>query len=340
MTESISPHLRFLVAGRLARCYTILPSGGTQEDSFGGSALNAAVGVRVWEQGVGIVARVSCDYPQDWLEKPVRYGIDPRGIRRLTEPVDMRNFAAYPDPETKIIDNPVATYANLGLPYPKTLLGYNPVYSQLDSRSRAGLLTIRQSDLPGDYFDATAAHICPLDYLSHTLLPPTLRGGNIHTITLDAGEGYMDPTFYDDMPVILNGLTAFMSNEEKLMRLFMGRTTDLWEMAETLANMGCNLIVIKRGAAGQYLYDGEAHARWIIPAYPAQVFSLSGAGDAFCGGFLAGLRSSYDPLIATLQGNISASFILEGNNPFYALDALSGLPAARLEALRSKVRRI
>jgi sugar/nucleoside kinase (ribokinase family) len=339
MTDSILPHLRFLVAGRLARCFTILPSGSTQEDACGGSAIYAAAGVRIWEEGVGMIARVGCDYPREWLARASRHGIDPRGVRILSEEVDLRKFTAFPDVETKINDNPVATYANQRLAYPKALLGYNPAAAQLDSRSRPTLMTIRQSDVPGDYLDATAAHICPLDFLSHTLLPPTLRGGHINTITLDAGEGYMDPSFFDEMPVILNGLSAFFTNEEKLARLFIGRSTDLWEMAEGLAAMGCDLIVVKRGAAGQYLYDRGARKRWIIPAYPGQIYNLSGAGDAFCGGFLAGLRSSYEPLTAVLQGNISASFVLEGGDPLYALGALPGLARARLESLREKVRR-
>jgi sugar/nucleoside kinase (ribokinase family) len=54
--------------------------------------------------------------------------------------------------------------------------------------------------------------------------------------------------------------------------------------------------VIKRGSRGQYLYNGSSRTRWIIPAYPVQMYDPTGAGDAFCGGFLAGYRSSYDPL--------------------------------------------
>jgi ribokinase len=78
----------------------------------------------------------------------------------------------------------------------------------------------------------------------------------------------------------------------------------------------------------------------MIPAYPVQVHNLTSAGDAFCGGFLAGYRTSYDPLYAALCGNISASFSIEGSHPFYAMDALPGLASARLESLKSKVRRV
>jgi sugar/nucleoside kinase (ribokinase family) len=340
MSDNALPHLRLLIAGRLTRSYHILPSGQSQEDVVGGSALYGAVGAALWDAGVGMVARVGCDYPEEWLEKMNRVGIDVRGVRRLSEAVDLRVFTTFTDADAKMSNNPVAAYANLGLPYPKALLGYTHDTVQLDSRTRPGALTIRQSDLPSDYYDATAAHIAPLDFLSHTLLPPTLRGGHVATVTLDAGEGYMDPAFFDDIPVLLNGLSAFLTSENKISKLFLGRSIDPWEMAVTLAEMGCPLIVIKRGSAGQYLYERDSHTRWIIPAYPVQANNLTGAGDAFSGGFLAGLRESYDPLAAVMYGNISASFALEHPDPFYPLAALPGLAKARLASLREKIRRL
>ena len=339
MDDSL-PYLRFLVAGKLSRSFTILPSGAIQEDVLGGSVLHGAAGIGLWESGTGLVARVGVDFPQEWLDKIDHWGLDGRGIRRLPEEIDLRDFNAYPDPETHISDNPVGVFAQMGLTFPKSLLGLSQTPAQLDSRTRPSIMTIRQSDIPSDYLDATAAHICPLDYLSHTLLPPTLRQGHVHTITLDPGKGYMDPTYYDDMPVILSGLTAFLCNEEKLAKLFMGRTNDPWEMAEGIAAMGCDLVVVKRGAAGQLLYDRPSKTKWIIPAYPANIRSLNGAGDAFCGGFLAGYRNTYDPLEAALRGNISASFVLEGTQPFYALDAMPGLAAARFDSLKDKARRV
>ena len=111
-------------------------------------------------------------------------------------------------------------------------------------------------------------------------------------------------------------------------------------MAEAIAAYGCEFIVIKRGAGGQFLYDASSHTRWEIPPYPARLVNPTGAGDAFCGGFLSGYRRTYDPLEAALYGNISASLTIEGNGPFYALNALPGLAAARLDALRQSVRKI
>ena len=49
---------------------------------------------------------------------------------------------------------------------------------------------------------------------------------------------------------------------------------------------------------------------------------------------------TYDPLQAVLYGNISASLVVEGSGPVYALDALPGLAEARLEAQRQAVRKL
>lgn len=337
---STLPLLRFVITGQLKRVYAVLPSGKSLLDVPGGSLFYAAAGLGVWETGIGLIGRIGEDYPHEWLEDVARRGIDIRGIHILPEAIDLRYFAAYPDADTLITDNPVAQFARLGLPYPKALLGYTPPAPQIDSRTRSNLMTIRQNDFPGDYLDATAAHICPMDFLSHTLLPAVFRRGNIHTITLDPGANYMNPTFWDDVPVLLNGLSAFLVSEAKITSLFQGRSTDLWEMAETLADYGCEMVVIKRGSRGQYLFIRGNRSRWVIPAYPIQVVNPIGAGDAFCGGFLAGYRSTYDPLQAVLSGNISAAMVIEGTNPFFALEALPGLSKARLDALRDMIHKV
>ena len=50
----------------------------------------------------------------------------------------------------------------------------------------------------------------------------------------------------------------------------------------------------------------------MIPAYPVTIVDPTGAGDAFCGGVLAGYRNTYDPLQAAMYGNISSAMIMEG----------------------------
>jgi len=333
---------RFLIAGQLRREYIILPSGEALLDVPGGNALYAAVGLAVWERTPppAILARVGEDYPQEWLANFSRRGLDIRGVRVLPQAVDVRSFTAYLSRATRVNDDPVAHFARAGLPFPKALFGYRDPSSVLDSRTRLQPTSLRQGDIPADFLDAGAAHLCPMDYLTHSLLPAVLRQAEFTTVTLDPSLGYMNPTYWDNVPALVTGLTAFLPSEEEMRSLFQGRTNDLWKMAEALSAYGCEVIVIKRGEGGQMLFDAAAHARWEIPAYPARLVDPGGAGDAFCGGFLAGYRRTYDPLEAALYGNISASLVMEGVGPFYALDTLPGLAQARLESLKQGVRRI
>lgn len=334
------PLLRHLIIGQLKRDFIL-----TRERQFldvlGGSLVHAAAGLGIWERGnCGLVGRAGEDFPHEWLGQMDQHGFDLGGIHILPQSLDIRAFVAYTDDFQAQYGNPVSHFSRLGLPYPKALLGFAPANDSVDSRVNPTELTIRLNDIPQNYMDCSSAHLSPLDYLSHTLLPPTLRSGHISTITLDPSAGYMTPTFFDHIPGLLNGITAFLCAERKLLSLFQGRTTDLWEMAETLAGYGCEIIVIKRGANGQYLYDHASRTRWAIPAYPAHMVDPTGAGDVFCGGFLSGYRNTYSPLQAVLFGNISASMKVEGNGPFYCLEALPALAQARLEALQHMARKI
>jgi sugar/nucleoside kinase (ribokinase family) len=111
-------------------------------------------------------------------------------------------------------------------------------------------------------------------------------------------------------------------------------------MAEVLGQYGPEFIVIKSGGRGQLLYDAKGKKRWEIPAYDSRMADPTGVGDAFCGGFLAGYRITYDPVEAVLFGNVSASLKVEGSGSFYPLEVMPGLAEARLNTLRSAIREI
>jgi hypothetical protein len=334
-----NPLLRYVIVGSLQRDYILTQSGKASLDIPGGSLFYTSSGLGVWERAGGMVGHINSDYPTEWLNRVAGMGFDTSGIRPSSESLDHRFFAAYKDSDHPEYNNPVSHFARLGIPFPRSLLGYQPRQSEIDSRTQVKPLTIRASDIPELYLDATAAHLCPLDYLSHIMLPTVFRQGQIQTITIDPSDGYMNPTFWDVLPALLAGITAFIPSEEKLANLFIGHSSDPWEMAEMLCQFGCEMVVIRRGTRGQYLYVHANRARWMVPAYPSRAVDPTGAGYAFCGGFLSGYRNTYDPVEAVLYGNISASLVIEGSGPFFALDALSGLAQARLDSLRSTIRR-
>ncbi|MGB9674458.1 MAG: carbohydrate kinase family protein [Anaerolineales bacterium] len=317
-----------------------MPDGKVYNDIPGGNALYSAIGWLVWQpqETPGIIARVGEDFPQSWFQDFHQHGIDTQGINIQSAPIDVRYFSAYSNPQDFIQEDAIVQYAKHEQPFPKALFGYQPV-SPLTSRTRTQPTSLRSTDIPALYLNSTAAHIAPMDYVSHNLLPSILHQGSITTITLAPSSAYMNPIFWNDIPQLIMGLTAFLPTEEQVRDLFKERSEDIWEMAEALSQSGCDIIVIRKKDLSQFVYDGLSHKRWFIPPYPARHLCTHGATDVFCGGFLAGYRLSFDPLEAALRGNIAASIAAEGIGAFYALDAEPRLAAARLESLRQAVKK-
>jgi hypothetical protein len=288
----------------------------------------------------GILTRVGEDFPQDWLEDFSAHRINTDGVVFLPKALDLRVCYVHQDYQSREVDDPVPHFSRLGMALPPGLIGYSAPGQKLDTRRATRETAIREEDIPSSYSTATSAHLCPLDYLSHNLLPAVLRHQGFSTITLDPSPTYMDPTFLNDIPGLVTGLTAFLPSENDLLNLYKGRTLDLWEIAADLGRFGCEMVVIKRGSGGQFLYDAVSKRRWDISAYPARVKNPIGAGDAFCGGFLAGYRQTFDPLQSVLYGSVSSSLVIEGSGPFFALDAIPGLATARLEYLQGAIREL
>jgi sugar/nucleoside kinase (ribokinase family) len=341
MTET-NPFPRDLFVGELKHDFSLSLDNQKKWDAPGGSALYAAVGYLVWEKkfSPGICTRVGENYPQEWLESFQSRGISVAGVQVLSKPLELRSFTIQEESEEYKIDHPVVYYSRAGLSLPSGLIGYTGSGERTSSRRISWESAIREADLPPEYQSATGAHLCPLDYQSHNLLPAVLRRRGFSTITLDPDSSYMDPAFLGDLPSIITGLTAFMPTEAQLIELYKGKTTDLWEISEELGRYGCELIVIKRGSAGVYIYQPDTGDKWDLSAYPARSQNPLGSGAAFCGGFLAGFRDSFDPIQAALKGLVSASLVEEGNSPFFALEALPGLAQARLEYLQEGIYKV
>jgi sugar/nucleoside kinase (ribokinase family) len=329
---------RFVVAGLLRREYILPPLGRSLLDAPGGNLLYAAGGLRVWETEIGLLGRVGEDYPFQWRRDFEEHGFDTRGLKVLPGSRDLRSFRAYSESFELSRHNPVSHFARRGMTFPKALLGYQPSSEAQEDPRRPHPNAPTLGDIPKDFLAASAVHICPMDFTSQGQLLAAFKAGQTTTVTLDPEPAYMTPGILKDLRELFNGLTAFLPSQEELQSLFWGKTNDLWEMAEELGTYGCELIVIKSGDLGQYVYDAMGKHRWEIPAYPSRMADPTGAGDTFCGGFLAGYRKTYDPLEAALYANVSASLKVEGSGAFYPLDVMPGLAQARLEVLRDLAR--
>lgn len=332
----------FVIAGRLNREYVLPPSGQPLLDSPGGNLLYAAGGLAVWDSSIGLVGRVGEDYPRQWMRALNERGFDIRGIRTLRElqNVDLRSFIAFTDTNERSHSNAVSHFARRQGTFPKSLLGYLPPDESRKDPREPEPASPSALDVPKDFRDVRYVHICPFDFVSQSQMVNLFKGGSNQTVSLDPAPGYMVPAFWRDLRLVLQGVTIFQPSEDELRSLFWGETNDLWEMARRISEYGPQIVVIKRGSQGQMLYDVPGNHRYELPAYASRMVDPTGAGDAFCGGFLAGFQKTNDPLLSALHGSVSASLKIEGSGPFYELDVMPGLAEARLFALKEMVREV
>jgi ribokinase len=135
-------------------------------------------------------------------------------------------------------------------------------------------------------------------------------------VSLDPGEIYARKGLVN-LRSIIKRCNVIMPSENEV-RLLTSRG---WkEGAKQLLDEGAEIVAVKLGQKGCYVTDGkQSH---LIPSIRARVVDTTGAGDAFCAGFLYGLVKNKDLFECGRLGNFVASRCIG------KVGARTGLPRA------------
>ncbi len=329
----------YLFLGALTRDFILPPRGKPLLDVPGG-VLYAAAGAALWGGEVGLVARVGEDFPRAWLETLQQRGWDIQGVKILPQPVDTRRVLIYHPDGSLSAEQPATAFARRGVAFPRQLLNYAPHPLRRADLEKPTPTTLRLADLPPGFAEARAAHFCPHDFLTHHLLPATLRAAGVALTTLSPHPAYMTPLFTQRIPPLVHGLTALLTSEAVLTALFREQQNDLWEMAAAIGRWQVDFVVIRRPGGETWLFESRTHRRWIIPGYPSEIADPTGADDAFAGAFLVAYRETLDAVQAAVRGAATATLAAETRGAFALADTLPALLHARAEALARDVRQV
>jgi len=78
-----------------------------------------------------------------------------------------------------------------------------------------------------------------------------------------------------------------------------------------LFDHGGNILALRLGKEGSIIAERGSTKAYHIPSVPVDVIDPLGAGNAYCGGFLAGYGETGNLIQAGLFGSVSASFLIE-----------------------------
>lgn len=335
------PGPSYVTAGGLRIDYLITRSGEAYTGLPGGNALYAAAGAAFWTDSVALWARYGSSFPQQWLADLNQLGLDTQGLVGIAGDHDHRTFYAYTPDGRRDDTNPAAHFARFNLPLPDVLADYVHSTPRQDEPHEFEPLAPRPEEWPDSFANVAAVNLSPLPLSSHLHVSQALCHQGIRQITVDPGERYMIPERIPYVRQILPSIKAFLPSDQEV-RSLLGHGVDLIEAADTFCEWGAPLVVIKIGAEGVLVKDKEqsivVHLRpYHLPGDP-RVIDVTGAGDAFCGGFMVGLDQTANPIHAAQMGLVSASFVIEGYGVLRALKINKEEAEQRLEILKRQRR--
>ena len=141
-------------------------------------------------------------------------------------------------------------------------------------------------------------------------------------ISFDPGSLYAQKGFAVIEPLVRNSY-VLMPNAIELEQLT--GEVDYRKGADLMINMGVKIVAVKLGTKGCYVTDGQE--RLTVEPFKVKVVDTTGAGDAFCAGFLYGLIQEKALYECGQLGNFVAS------RSIMAMGARAGLPYAKDLAL-------
>jgi len=269
--------------------------GATRGPQLGGNAIYAAAGARVWGLRAGVMAFGGTGLPDGWVEVLAALDIDTSGLILVDVPASVTEF--FYDAEGERTQR-VWAPAHDGQAVP---------YLPADTGEPIRRLRLSAQHVPDGYLRAHGAHLAPMPGEAQRALATVFAP--LGVLTLDPYPHVMAETSDDELAILLAPVAVFMPSQEEVRARFPDRT--LGEALDRLSSLARLATVIKEGRQGALIHDRALGRRHVVPSVPVIAKDPTGAGDAFCGGVLAGLIAGREVLQAVACGAVSASFAVE-----------------------------
>lgn len=117
-------------------------------------------------------------------------------------------------------------------------------------------------------------------------------------------------------PKLLSLCKVFIVNKEEAKRVLgidEDTKVEIKKLLKDLADLGPSMVVITDGGEGSYGYDGEKFYR--IGLFPAKLLEMTGAGDAYATGLIAGLFHNEELAGAMRWGAANGASVVQQIGP-------------------------
>jgi len=295
----------FFCLGNMTIDDLVFADGTTKWCVPGGNSIYAGLGMAVWGVRPSIMARYGPDYPVEVI------GANRIDLSLATKGgLTLRNWGLYEEDGSRHFIFRHAT---------RDWFEFCPTVSDLDE---------------GPY---PYCHLAPLPWHLQSDFVAYLRQRGAQLISVDVDDRKLAEVDEAALAAMLGQIDFFLPSRQDVAAIYPG-ISDL-DGLRRLRDLDpkIKVIAIKRGADGVIVHSAGDSDYLSLPSIASQVVDATGAGDAFCGGFLAGYVEIGEAVEAALRGTVSAAFAVAGLGPSTLAEAEPAEAHARLAALRSRV---
>jgi sugar/nucleoside kinase (ribokinase family) len=334
-----------LATGGLIVDSAVAADGTVSLERMGGNAAYAAVGARIWSPRVAVSGNVAAGYPAGWIDELAAAGIGTDGVVRRPDEADEAEWFVHAPDGSRVdhVHAPARVFLAAGFDPHRLTPGERDRWLDLLRTRRPERMTFGafRARWPVTVEQAVrgapaprGVHLAPERPDAQAALADAFRARGA-VVSLDPGFAAARLSG-PDLDALLARIDAFLPSEKELAQIAPG--LDPAAALAVLARRTGALLVAKLGAAGALVLD-RARGRLVrLGVVPVRAIDPTGAGDAFCGGFVAGLVATGDPVTAAVRGTVSASFAVEGFGALHALGADPAEAARRADHVLSTLR--
>ncbi|HAF62765.1 MAG TPA: hypothetical protein DCK95_10640 [Anaerolineaceae bacterium] len=303
-------------------------------DRPGGHALYAASGYALFDNPVGIVAKVNDKFLEKYGKELTQNGFDLKGVTPSTRPINAMQYYRINAPDQWETSNIKRHFYELGLEVPKFLLQQD-IHTKYDSSTiKAEDIPLLSSDFPPEYRSAQAVLLTPMSFISHNASIPFLKKSGVSTLMIRSSPSYMTPPKLPTIASLLKGIDFFFTTEQEIRTLFKSRFDRYEEMLSALKGFGEQYCIIKCQKSGYMILQADSTQICVVPDYAVFVIDPIGDFDCFCGVFAANYAKNQLPVKeCALKASAAASICREGSGIDYILQSLPALIRMRAQTL-------
>ena len=326
----------FVAVGGLTVDNVVAADGTVALAQAGGNGAYSAVGLLMWQPSAGLVSAAVESYPRAALARLKAGGVDLGGVQWHDERLESCDWFIY-DADGHRVEGLASPPEALGMAgFPTGRLSareaerWRAMLLERDAPGEVSYSGFRDrhpmtpAQIPPEWRRSRGVHLAPSrPEVMLAMLDHFASGGT--RVTADPGC-QLAACRLDEIAPILARLDAFLPSEVELRALVPGASLD--DALGELAARCPGAVAVKLGPNGALVRDRGADTAVAVPAVSVCAVDPTGAGDAFSGGFLAGLVETGNAVTAAKFGAVSAARIVA------AFGADGALPADR-EAARA-----